>query len=427
VKNTSLECDVLVVGGGAAGVPCAISAAREGARVVLLEEDPVVGGCLTDFYVTMLCGGPRTGFYEHARETLREERFTKPGAGEWFLPSAWLRLLDRELAAHSNIEILCGVRAERALVEAGRIAGVLACSGGREIRIKARVTIEATGTGALAESAGATVCYGRDARAEFDEPHAPETADSRVQLCTWMYVSQRMPGAPALDFKRLAAPYNRAFITQPGRLRPGEGENAGEPGLHLHWGCAVRCKDTRDSVALAAAQREALKFLEPDLALLAESGYAVHLAPRLGVREVRRVMGEAVLTENDLVAGAMPPDTVAIGDYPLDIWGEGDEPEKHALIVKMPPYGIPLGAMIPKGMEGLLVTGKCASGTHVAMSSFRVMPIVGQMGQAAGVAAALAAKRGIAVRAVDPADVRARLRGEAHGVALEEFGASGAT
>jgi len=414
------QVDVVVVGAGASGVPAAIGAARAGARVVLLEEAPVVGGTITGSYVAMPCGGPRTGVYQEMLARLGERHALAEGS-RWFLPSAWLTVMGELLAAEPGLRVVCGARVRGALVEEGagrpRVVGVsIAGPEGSEGQVRAAVTVDATGSGAVAVLAGCEALYGRDARSDFGEPHAPESRDDLVQQCTWMYVSQKLGSGPAFDMMRLEH-------VRRGVLDPALGWFHASPekclerdsGIYLHWGCAVACRDTRDPVALAEAQRDALAAMERDLALLREGGYGVHLAPRLGVRESRRVVGDHVIAEGDLRSGKFPDDTVAIGRYGLDIWGETlSREEAH-----VPAFGIPYRALVTKDVDGLLLAGKALSGTHVAMSAYRVQPILAAAGQAAGVAAALAARDGAPARDVDPAAVRDLLAGPAQGVGLE--------
>jgi len=250
--------------------------------------------------------------------------------------------------------------------------------------------------------------YGRDGKADFSEPHAPDEADELVQECTWMYISQKIGGGPSFDMMRLEYVRSGVLVNGLGWFHDDpERAMALNPGIYLHWGSRVRCADTRDPVALAEAQTEALRSMERDHALLRENGYAIYLAPRLGVRESNRILGEHVITENDLRSGVLPPDTIAVGTYGIDIWGEyqGIKIEERVT----PAYGIPYRALVPKGIDGLLLAGKIISGTHLASSAYRVMPIVGSIGQAAGVAAALCVQRGRQPRALDPQAVRALL------------------
>lgn len=411
---TTIQTDVLVVGAGASGIPAAVAAAREGAKVVLLEEDPVVGGSLVDMYVSMLCGGPVTGFWKEMRTTLGERFQLLPGV-RWFLPAHWLMVLNETIDKEKNITVITGATCNQAMVDdSGYVRGGVVNRPEGDIKIEAEVTIDATGTGIFSEMAGCEIMYGRDASATFNESLAPEEADEQVQQVTQMYISQRMPGVKSFDMTQLENVKLGVLVSEVGWYHHHRDKALEQDlGMYLHWGCAVRCRDTRDPVAVAEAQKEALKAARNDLELLRENGYAVHLAPKLGVREVRRVRGEYVLAQDHLMKGLFPEDTVAVCGYGLDIWGESTE---H---VRSKPYGIPFGTLIPKGVGGMLVTGKCASGSHIAMSSYRVIPIVGSMGQAAGVAAALCAKKDTALKNLDAMEVRKRLVKPEHDVVLE--------
>jgi len=128
-----------------------------------------------------------------------------------------------------------------------------------------------------------------------------------------------------------------------------------------------------------------------------------------GVRETRRIVGDYRLTAEDVLEARRFDDVVARGAYPVDI----HNPKGSGTVLKrLPPgaaYDIPLRCLLPSGLEGILVAGRCLSGSHEAHSSYRVMPIVMATGQAAGVCAALAAKRNVTPRAVPAADVQAAL------------------
>lgn len=411
-----MDTDVLIIGAGAAGWPAAIGAARAGARVVLLEEDALPGGAAVDQYVLMLDGGPRSGVIAELLAVLnRDYPLTSRPPGRWwdfwYLPGDYLTALSALLAATPNLTLRCGVRVERLLVE--DVAGRRRVTGafwrgvdGCEHRITAPVTIDATGVGNLAVGAGLEGRYGEDSRADFGERAAPEARSDQVQLCTWKYISQRVGQAPPFDFRRLKL----SFPLESGEGWPrqdAEGLMRRDAGVYLHWGCKLRCRDTREPEALAAAQREALDLMAGDIALLRQSGYAVHLAPRLGVREQWRILGEAVVTSEDVFHGRVPEDSVLVTQRPVDVWSEkvksfGDFPEAR-------PYGIPYRALLPRGCDGLLVVGKHMSGTHLAMGSYRVQCLLAQLGQAAGVAAALCARRGTQPARLDFADLKPQL------------------
>jgi hypothetical protein len=426
-KSVSVEetihTDVLVVGAGASGIPAAIAAAREGAKVILVEEDTVLGGAPVDMYVAMLCGGPRVGIYREMIHHLNAQHDLSgkpdPGFGKtgedgrnhWYLPASYVAVLTAMIRAENNVTLMCGARPIEIIVsdkEPGRrrVQGALITRGPEKlVRILAKVTIDATGTGEVATQAGCITLYGREARGDYGEPFGPDRSDDRVQRCTWMYISQRIRPDAVFDPSRLK---NRGMVEDKidhwvGKDPQTSKRNAG---IYLHWGATVQCSNTRDPVAIARAQQEALSVLQPDFAWLLNNGFAVHLAPRLGVREQRRVLGEHVVTVNDLKSGKFPEDVIALSDYGLDPWGEKLTKEQ----IECPRFGIPYRALIPKDTERLLVAGKSISGTHLAASSYRVQPIVAGIGQAAGTAAAMAVRLDTNIRSIPIGNLQTKLR-----------------
>lgn len=421
-KLKPLKTDVLVVGAGASGIPAAIAAARQGARVILLEEDLVPGGAPVDMYVAMPCGWPRLGIYREMVEKLNagHDLSGNPvpdfNAGIknywnfWYLPSSYIIVLTDMIAAEKNLQLICGSRATAVLVEdrgnRNRVTGVMVDLGYAEQFIGARVTIDATGTGLIAELAGCKTRYGRESRHEFNEPFGPEKSDNIVQRCTWMYVSQRIRPGAILPFDKLGKSnsYRTGAVEHHvnhwvGYELKGVPDNYQErnAGIYLHWGATVDCDDTCDPSAIAQAMQKAIPMIKQDLAILYKSGYAAHLAPKLGIRECRRVEGEHIITVNDIKSGKLPDDVVAISDYGIDAWGENLKTED----IVCPRSGIPYRALIPKNTEGLLITGKSISGTHFAASSYRVQPIVASIGQAAGTAAAMAALKNTNIHSIE--------------------------
>ena len=419
------RADVLVVGAGPAGIAAAIGAARAGADVVLVEEDAVPGGAPVDNFVTMPCGQPRTGVYGEMMAQLEQRfRIPVPAAGpipplwdRWFLPSSYLAVLTELLAAESRLRLYCHTRPTAPLVEdvegRPRVRGAAVHTPRGERHLTAQVTIDATGAGALAAQAGCEEMYGTDNREAFGEPHAPTSGSCRVQPCTWMYITQRIGGGSPIDFRALGLPLgvDPEFGWLGWDYEKGLARSCG---IYLTWGGTVPCEDTRDPGQVARAQHDALAKMRPQIEALQAQGFAVHLAPRIGVRETRRIRGECVLAENDLRDGAFPQDTVAVGGWWLDIWGAHLAEEER----DVPPYGIPYRALVPRGVDGLLVAGKAISVSHIALSAYRVQPSVSATGQAAGVAAAFCARHACQPRDVDIASVQQQLRGERQGASL---------
>jgi len=416
--NTMIEkhhADVLVVGAGASGIPAALAAARSGSSVILLEEDPVPGGAPVDMYVGMLCGGPRLGIFRemigmlNARHSLSGspvEGFNDGHDGHlhWYLPSAYLQVALELIEAAGRIRLVCGRHVSRPLVRDGEpnvFRGVVCDDpNGRETRFEADVTIDATGDALVAHAAGCESRYGREGASEYGEPLTPAEPDDRVQPCTWMYISHRVVPGPAFDQCELKTPGLDSGL---GWWRGHRDECLRRnTGISLHWGSSLPCRDTRDPAAIAETQRALYDVIRPDLDMLRGHGFGVYLAPKLGVRESRRLVGEYVLSAVDLKKGAVPDDTIALSRYGLDAWGEKMTAEEG----RVPLYGIPYRCLLPKGLNGLLVAGKAISGTHLAASSYRVQPSVAGIGQAAGVAAALAVADSCPVRDVPVSRLR---------------------
>ncbi|MDR1789400.1 MAG: FAD-dependent oxidoreductase, partial [Opitutaceae bacterium] len=421
-----LEADVVIVGAGPGGIPAALAAARNGARVILLEQDQSVGGAPVNMFVPFLCGGPKVGVFREAVLKLNE-RFdltASPAANPppnevWYHPSHFNLVLSELLRAEKNITLLTGAAVDTVLVnDSGprkKVLGVEAVRpGGSRVRALGKIVVDATGTGLVGELAGAEILWGRESRERFGELKAPAAADNShfIMPCTLMFISQRVRGNALLDLSKIkrGSPHESRLgwvrFTNEYRRLEAELAAAGDAGrraaieadlrrvrerealfasrnsgIYLHWGMTIHAVDTRDPLSLGNAYQKALAFLAPDIEELNRQGFLAWVAPKLGVRECRRVVGDHVLTYNDLKSGKMPDDVVSTGHYPLDIWGNSTftAEDKH-----LPEYGIPLRALVAKGFDNLLLAGKNLSATHIAMGALRVQPILGAAGEGAG-------------------------------------------
>ena len=305
---------------------------------------------------------------------------------------------------------MCGCPVIEAIIERSRrkieVKGVRMLRNGYLQEVRAKVTIDATGTGLVAASAGCEFMYGNESMEDFGESVGMAVGDGKVQPCTWMFLAQKI--RPDAKF-----PLDQ--------LKGSSGMEAGEPdwlrkenleeihkrdkGAYLFWGTTVPVKNTCDPVEVAAGQLKGLQKLEHNIRVINEAGFSVTLAPKMGIREARRITGDYVLTADDIIQGIMPEDKVADAHYSLDAWGmKIPEEKKHT-----PPYGIPYRCLTPKNTEGLLTAGRIISGTKIAHSSYRVQPICALIGEAAGTAAALCAARNLRTRDVDIHELQARL------------------
>ena len=409
-----LSYDVIVAGAGPGGIAAAVAAARNGAKVLLLEEDMTPGGAPVDMYVTFMCGGPRVGLFRQLVQTLNSEfpvggvpcstfgKMGSDGKNHWWMPSSFAIAYRRLIESQPGIELMCGAPVFDALVRdkgnRNQVYGVRIIRNGQLQEITAPVTIDATGSGIVAATAGCTIMYGSEAKSDFNESYGLEVSDGKVQPCTQMYISQRVRKDAVFPIERFGSGVlednNRRWAQEQDR----EEFYRNNTGIFLHWGVSSECKDTTDPVEVARTQMKVQKSMERYVKILAEAGFVMHLAPKIGIRESRRVRGEYVLTVDDLFNGVQPDDKIADANYPIDAWGWKIPAEIKR---KVKPYGIPYRSLIPLNTEGLLLAGRIISGTRLANSSYRVQPICSSVGEAAGTAAAMAALDKTAVRDID--------------------------
>jgi glycine/D-amino acid oxidase-like deaminating enzyme len=434
--------DVLVVGGGPAGIGAALGAAAAGAEVVLAERYGFLGGNATAALVMPLMSfhTQRAAFEQPGATKLFP---TDHGPGEPVVAGALAKLLSRLVQAGGAIapsletgytvpfdpelfklvalELLdeAGVRllfhAFASDVEHGPAHGVVFATKSGPVVIRARVVVDCTGDGDVAARAGAPYEIGRE-------------EDGLVQPMTLMFRMVRFEQAAFATYVRAHPEQWRGVHGLWDLIR--QAAAAGELDLPrediLFFGTPhegeVSVNSTRVMRALGTdvfdwtrAELESRRQMRQIAAFLRryvpgfEHAYVAQSGVHTGVRETRRIVGDYQLTAEDVLGARKFEDVVARGAYPVDI----HNPKGSGTVLKrLPPgeaYDIPLRALLPQGVEGLLVAGRCLSGTHEAHSSYRVMPIVMATGQAAGVCAALAAERDVTPRAVPVADVQAAL------------------
>jgi hypothetical protein len=424
--TVAAECDVLVVGGGPAGLGAALGAAGAGADVILAERYGFFGGNATAALVM-----PLMSF--HTREGMASASRTRDlmpndhGPGEPVVRGALEKLLRRLILAGGAIppseetgfvvpfdpEVMKLVALDlldeagvRFLVHAlatevigeGQVEGVVFETKSGPIVIKSRVTVDCTGDGDVAALAGAPFDVGRD-------------GDDGVQPMTLMF---RM-----VEFERAAfAAYAKAH---PGQWRGVHGlwdliqqaTAAGELDLPredmLFFGTPhdreVSVNSTRilgalgiDVWDLTRAEWESRRQMRQIVAFLRryvpgfEKAYAAQSGVNIGVRETRRIRGAYQLTGDDVLEGRKWDDVIARGTYPIDIHNPSGKGTILRHLRAGEAYDIPLRCLLPRQVDRLTVAGRCISGTHEAHSSYRVMPIAMATGQAAGICAALAAR-----------------------------------
>ena len=418
MKLSSLDgrkFDVIVCGAGSAGVAAACSAAREGASTVLLERHGFGGGILTaamihtfdaiksclDNDVTVV-GGFASMLLDEVGALGGIVGADNPPEALTVHPELLKVAVDRLLQRH-GVTTLFHAPVGGVLMEHDRVTGVEAVLRDGRARIGGLVTIDATGDADLAFHAG-----------------VPWTIDSGLQPMTCHFRLGGIAAGP--DWQRWEE-LTRAALQA--AHAAGEIEVFGGPWIIRLGPGEISLNTTRVhgnpvdplgiSAAEAAARAQMVRIWEilrrrvPELA----QSYILAGAAQLHIRESRKIRGDYMLTEEDIRKGTRFPDAIAVGAWPIDIHPAdgrvGVHPHKDDAPV---PYEIPYRCLVPQSVEGLLVAGKPISTTHRAHGSTRVPGTSIATGQAAGVAAALAARGGVSPRRVDVTALRERLRAQ---------------
>ena len=432
-RETSVlaETDVIVCGGGPAGVGAALAAARNGARTLLIERGICLGGMATAGLMNRL--GP---YHDQKRPVVAGipgevlASLVAVGAAHPSMPCSrqdperyWvpfdpetLKVVLDEMMQEAGVEVLFDVFAVGAIVDANAMAGVIVEGKMGRRAIQAKVVVDATGDGDVAARAGAPWVKGR----QEDGLMQPITLMNKLHNQDWptakRYVSEhrdrllrlREDAARGCD----AAPKSIAVGTD-NLLRADETYFNGQ---HVH---GIDGTDPRQITRAAIeARREIwrnLRFLQQHVPGC-KTAYLASTASLLGVRESRRILGEYVLTGDDVLQARDFDDAVARYACWIDVHtidpskppgayaGRGPEPGTS--------YAIPFRCLVPRTIENLLVAGRCFSASHEGLASARMMPCCMAMGQAAGAAAALCVKNSVSPRGLDVALLRRQLEAQ---------------
>jgi len=456
-QETIIETDVAVIGGGSAGFGAAWSAAHLGSRVVLVEKASMLGGTSTLGGVnTWEAGMGGTGvpyrvyqrltklpqavaitrFQRHKAWPKPWEKYPFPGGliepdpcltyahtllrhGPGMSNEAWFRqhchgvIFEPDAMASVMLEMLketgrCRVLLNTAFVSAkqagGQVSEVALADG---TTVRAKVFIDATDA-ALCAQLGCDLMSGRDRRADFNEPGAPPEAVKRINGAKMIYritpignkeadLIEPLPeGVPATCGWQKNFPSSFVGIYPNGdrfinMLPTMQGEEFLALGTEKAYAECVRRVHTHWhwlQTTFDEFRRFRLKLI----------------FPMAGLRETRRVRGEYVLNQNDLIAtldGQKHDDIIAIADHMIDSHGSGGPGGELK-----GPYGIPYRCLLPLRTENVLIAGRAASFSAIAASSCRLSRTMMQLGEAAGVAAHLACAQNKPLRQVAPEDIR---------------------
>lgn len=446
MRGIAKETDVLVAGGGVAGIAAAAASARLGARTLLVERYGFLGGWGTAALVgpfmpwTSSTGEPLVaGVFQELLDRLEAVGGRQ---GPSFDPNA-LAYVAQEMVLESGAEMLLHAWVRGAKVTDGALtAAELDTKGGTEI-IRAKRFVDCTGDGDLAIAAGARFRQGRE-------------SDGLTQAATLMFDlggvdlrktiefirthpdQMRFPKLPpdadvdallsgafsAAGFYDLVSQAKEAgeypipgelvfFITRPRR---------GEVVVNTTHVGKLDCTTSED---LTSGEIEGRRQM---MALVAffrkyvpgfEECWLLRAPAQIGVRETRRIIGEYVFDWPDVEQARKFPDAIARLAYPVDIHdpaGSGYTRGEEQRRTIVPPagdwYEIPYRCLVPLGVENLLVAGRCISSTHEGQAAIRIMPCCAAMGQAAGAASALSLRAGVTPRRLDTEVLKSALRAQ---------------
>ena len=397
--------DFCVVGGGLAGLCAAVAAARHGARVVLMQERPMLGGNASSEVRMWVCGAgsghrdlQETGLIE---ELMMENHFRNPDKNY----SVWDGILYEMAAFQENLTLLLNCTCNACSMDGARIASVIGWQMTTQTfhRVEAALFADCSGDSVLAPLTGADYRVGREARAEFGEDIAPEVSDRKTMGMSCMLQARQesrpsefIPPRWAYHYTKEDLPYREPDLDNPSEnfwyLELGgemdsiaDSEQIRDELLKTAYGLWDYCKN-------APENREKNKYWRLDW---------MGILP--GKRESRRYLGDYIMTQNDVRSEGRFDDLVAYGGWSMDDHHPGGfrTAEKPTIFHPAPaPYGIPYRCLYSRNVENLLFAGRNISVTHTAMSSTRVMATCATLGQAVGTAAALAVRDGLTPRGV---------------------------
>ena len=417
----SVESDVIVVGGGPGGIGAAVAAAREGAGVLLVEHYGFLGGMATAGEVNPFMPNHVNGesldqgIFEEWLDRMRVYHGVR-GTSRVFDPNT-ARLAAEDLCTEAGVDLLYHHRA--AHVESGErhIRGVVLHSKGGLSAVRASQYVDSTGDGDVAALAGCAFEYGSG-----NSGHGqPMTLCFKLKLDPADLPAggseKDLYAAVRADMGRVQEVYRKAQAD--GRIEcPREDvlifRGVDDRVVHFNTTRVIHRAGIRGN-ELSAAEIEGRRQLRQIVEVLRTEvpifrNAKVHsIAPQIGVRETRRILGRAYVTLADYRAGRRFPDGIERVNYPVDIHNPDGTGTTFLDMPKDVWYEIPFGCLVPRDIDNLAIGSRCISVDHGVHSSVRVMPPVCSLGQAAGTAAAMAIAAGIDLAAVDGLAVRRRL------------------
>lgn len=415
-----VKYDVAVIGGGFAGFAAAVAAARGGAKTILIEKTNSLGGAASWGLVQpFMCYGTKIdgkvtalsrGIFEQVCNEMKKMLLEIDGievksslVGRF--DEEYLKVILNRMATYAGAELLFHCYVTKADVHDECIKSVTASSRNGSFEIEADRFIDASGDANLAYMCGCSYRLGRD-----------------DGLCQPMTLNFRLANVDAEVAKNLPKNEINALykkLQNEGKIKnPREDVlmflNYNEGFVHFNSTRVVKLNPT-DPFDLTKAElmareqvMELYLFMKNNIKGF-ENSRLVMSGSEIGVRESRMIDGEYILTGEDLKSCTQFEDSIALGNYDIDIHNPEGSGTSHYYFKDGEYYSIPYRSLIPKKMKNLLVAGRCISVDHDAQASIRIMPIVCTIGEAAGTAAALSLSDETDMRSVDITKLREAL------------------
>ena len=425
------ETEVLVVGGGPAGIGAAVSAARMGRKVLLLEKRGFLGGNITACYVEncnyFLKDTPfkAQGLYAEIEERCYQEFGNENlrRKNQKAFHSEYLKIFLDRLMQEAGVEVLFHSFVNEVILEGDHIEAVVIQTKMGPAAVKAQIIVDATGDGDVAAGAGVPFEQGRQkdglcqpgtVNFRITGAHLKEGEKDRLTEISHIFTQESRAGKTGLSCKKEDIPFGRAT-------------NAGQIS-YVNYSCAygINPVDPRDLSRGEAECREYIlelfRYLKEEFEDFKEIELT-SIAPEIGFRDSRRICGKYCLTLEDLETETLFEDTVVAAPRFYDMLspdgtngGDGRVEGKGYVGHIFEPvtdgrmFYVPYRCLVPVKTDNLLVAGRCISADHVAESGIRAVSICMMMGQAAGTAAAIAVAREECPERVDVGTLQEQLR-----------------
>lgn len=403
-----MKYNLVVAGGGLSGVAAAVSAAREGLKVLLVEKSGCLSGAISNnlvypfmpYWTKQKVGNDickkylSQGIFKEMKE--RHDIYVDDCKDHEF-NSEYLKIVLDDMTAEAGVDVLFHAVVYDVKTDNRKISAVEITAKAQKITVEADFFIDATGDGDLLYLAGCDFQLGR----ESDGLCQPMTTCFRMSGVDLDLFTEERPRLQELYKEKQA----KGEITNP-RENILVFFGVGEDVLHFNSTRVVRLDPTnpfdvsRAEVIARKQIHELISFLKENSAAFNESAL-ISVAVNIGVRESRKLKGVHILTGDELISCTRFEDSIALGNYDIDIHSPTGTGTSHRYFSDGEYYTIPYRSLLPKEYDNLLVAGRSISATHEAQASVRIMPICCCLGEAAGTAISIAHNTNKTVHTVD--------------------------